>query len=193
MILSLLQTKSGHCHFGHVSNNLSLIAYFKVLLLLLLLLLTIILHSIPVEVESRTTKLIINLADNTFLDAVGVSPIGVVVKGFSTVVALANLYNLKKVDQDMYFLKGNQWMLSTFPDTAVITKIILQDKGPSNTSPKIEEKDDSSLKKSSVNPSDVSPLPSNFLKFFIPFGILLAVSLCLLFAGCTGNRVNHFL
>lgn len=72
--------------------------------------------------NTRTTQLFINTANNTRLDADGFAPIGRVLSGMSTVLAIVNPTpgDSSGVNQDHYTNKGNQWILEEYPDVDLI-------------------------------------------------------------------------
>ena len=65
--------------------------------------------------NSRTTQFFINYADNTFLDNMGFSPIGKVVKGLSVVNDLNHEYG-EKPDQQQIGARGNAYLNEKFPN-----------------------------------------------------------------------------
>mmetsp|Transcript_19443 Transcript_19443/g.36240 ORF Transcript_19443/g.36240 Transcript_19443/m.36240 type:complete len:303 (+) Transcript_19443:98-1006(+) len=83
--------------------------------------------------DSRSTHLFFNFEDNSFLDAQGFSPFGIVLEGFDTLVEVYNPtpYNSGGIDQGMYESGGNDWVLSRYPDVTLIESIILTDEIPS--------------------------------------------------------------
>lgn len=70
--------------------------------------------------NSRTTQLFINYVDNSFLDASGFSPIGVVRSGLENVDALNAEYG-EAPDQALITSQGNAYLDSNFPNLDSIT------------------------------------------------------------------------
>lgn len=72
--------------------------------------------------DTRTTQLFINLADNTFLDSKGFSPIGKVVEGMETVRAICDAYG-EAPDQGQIQTRGNAYLEENFPKLDFITSV----------------------------------------------------------------------
>jgi peptidyl-prolyl cis-trans isomerase A (cyclophilin A) len=72
--------------------------------------------------NTRTTQLFINLADNSRLDALGFAPFGRVISDMSVPNSVFNPTPNDKggIDQDEYQSKGNEWLLSKYPQTTFI-------------------------------------------------------------------------
>lgn len=72
---------------------------------------------------TRTSQIFINYVDNSRLDASGFAPFAKVVSGFETALAIVNPTpdNSNGVNQEMYELKGNEWILQKYPTISVIT------------------------------------------------------------------------
>lgn len=73
--------------------------------------------------DTRTSQIFINYVDNSRLDASGFAPFAKVVSGFETALALVNPTpgNSNGVNQEMYELKGNDWILQKYPEISLIT------------------------------------------------------------------------
>ena len=71
---------------------------------------------------TRTSQLFINLADNSFLDGQGFSPIGKVVSGMDTVRAICATYG-ESPDQGLVQQKGNAYLEDKFPELDFIKSI----------------------------------------------------------------------
>lgn len=73
--------------------------------------------------NTRTTQLFINYIDNQRLDQLGFSPFGIVTSGFDIANEVFNPTpgDPNGVDQDAYSTKGNQWILSNYPQINFIT------------------------------------------------------------------------
>ena len=81
------------------------------------------------EPNSRTTQVFINYGDNSFLDAMGFAPFGVVVSGLDVAV---NVYNPTPgdsggVDQDQYEKKGNSWIEEKYPGINFINRAVINE------------------------------------------------------------------
>jgi peptidyl-prolyl cis-trans isomerase A (cyclophilin A) len=74
--------------------------------------------------DTRTTQLFINYVDNSFLDSEGFSPFAKVVSGMSTAIAIVNPTpgNSNGVNQELYTQRGNEWVLTKYPNISLITK-----------------------------------------------------------------------
>jgi peptidyl-prolyl cis-trans isomerase A (cyclophilin A) len=72
--------------------------------------------------NTRTSQIFINYVDNSRLDASGFSPFAKVVSGFETALAVVNPTpgNSDGVNQGMYTAKGNDWILSKYPEISLI-------------------------------------------------------------------------
>ncbi|MBI1321079.1 MAG: peptidylprolyl isomerase [Candidatus Hydrogenedens sp.] len=76
---------------------------------------------------TRTTQLFINLADNSFLDHQGFSPLGRVVEGMDTVRAICDEYG-EAPDQGAIQRQGNEYLNSRFPNLDCIKRaVVLED------------------------------------------------------------------
>lgn len=71
--------------------------------------------------NTRTTQLFINLADNTFLDAMGFAPFGKVTKGLSVVEKITSQYG-ETPNQMMIQTQGNAYLNQSFPKLDFIKK-----------------------------------------------------------------------
>jgi len=71
--------------------------------------------------DTRTTQLFINLADNTFLDAMGFAPFGKVTKGLSVVEKITSQYG-ETPNQMMIQTQGNAYLKQSFPKLDFIKK-----------------------------------------------------------------------
>jgi len=73
--------------------------------------------------DTRTTQLFINYVDNTRLDALGFAPFARVVSGFETALTVFNPTpdSSDGVNQTFYTKRGNNWILSKYPDISLIT------------------------------------------------------------------------
>lgn len=74
--------------------------------------------------NSRTTQFFINLADNTFLDNQGFSPIGRVIEGMDAVNAICGDYG-EKPDQSRIQRLGNVYLEDEFPKMDYIESVTL--------------------------------------------------------------------
>ncbi|KAL3907820.1 MAG: hypothetical protein SGILL_008715 [Bacillariaceae sp.] len=72
--------------------------------------------------DTRTTQLFINSANNSRLDADGFAPVGRVISGMDTVLALYNPTpnSTDGLDQDEYMAGGNAWILSNSSEVDLI-------------------------------------------------------------------------
>jgi len=76
---------------------------------------------------TRTTQLFINLADNTFLDGQGFSPLGRVVEGMDIVRAICDQYG-ESPDQGAIQRQGNEYLEGKFPNLDCIKRaVVLED------------------------------------------------------------------
>jgi peptidyl-prolyl cis-trans isomerase A (cyclophilin A) len=64
--------------------------------------------------NTRTTQFFINLADNTFLDNQGFSPIGRIVEGMEVVEAICDAYG-ERPNQGLIQSQGNAYIEAEFP------------------------------------------------------------------------------
>ena len=73
--------------------------------------------------NTRTTQLFINYIDNSRLDASGFAPFAKVISGFETALAVYNPTpgDSNGVNQEIYMLKGNDWILSKYPEISLIS------------------------------------------------------------------------
>lgn len=73
--------------------------------------------------DTRTTQIFINYVDNVSLDDQGFSPFGEVWSGFDTALGIVNPTpgDSNGVNQEIYTLKGNDWLLNKYPDTTLIS------------------------------------------------------------------------
>lgn len=71
--------------------------------------------------NTRTTQLFINLADNTFLDAMGFAPFGRVSKGMAVVEKITSQYG-ETPNQMMIQTQGNAYLNQSFPKLDFIKK-----------------------------------------------------------------------
>lgn len=80
--------------------------------------------------DTRTTQLFINTADNAGLDRQGFAPLGRVLSGMGSVIAIFNPTpgSSDGVDQDAYAAKGYNWIEQQYPGINSITKAMLVDK-----------------------------------------------------------------
>jgi len=75
--------------------------------------------------NSRTTQLFINYGDNSFLDAMGFSPFGVVSSGMSSALAINDEYG-EQPDQARIAAEGNAYLDASFPglDSIITARIV---------------------------------------------------------------------
>lgn len=78
--------------------------------------------------DTRTTQLFINYVNNSHLDASGFTPFAVVLSGMDTALAITNPTpgNSNGINQHLYSTKGNEWLLSNYPMTNLITSTTLE-------------------------------------------------------------------
>merc|ERR1711974_1156 len=78
---------------------------------------------------TRTTQLFVNLADNASLDSQGFAPLGQIVSGFSTMLAIFNPTpnNSGGVPQDQYTANGYSWIETNYPGINSITKVTVSE------------------------------------------------------------------
>lgn len=74
--------------------------------------------------NSRTTQLFINYADNSFLDAQGFPPFGLVIEGMEVVDAINDEYG-ENPDQRRIQLEGNVYLDQAFPNLDFINTAII--------------------------------------------------------------------
>jgi len=72
--------------------------------------------------NSRTTQLFINTVDNSFLDAMGFAPFGVVTAGMDVVDRLDSEYG-ERPDQAMIGASGNAYLSANFPNLDYIISV----------------------------------------------------------------------
>jgi peptidyl-prolyl cis-trans isomerase A (cyclophilin A) len=75
--------------------------------------------------DTRTTQLFINYVDNASLDDQGFAPFATVTSGFDTALAIVNPTpgNSNGISQPLYTKGGNDWLLSKYPNTTLISKV----------------------------------------------------------------------
>jgi len=79
--------------------------------------------------NTRTSQLFINTADNAGLDSQGFSPLGKVIRGMETVLAINNPTpgSSDGIDQDKYTNGGYRWIEAQYPMVNSIIKSTVQD------------------------------------------------------------------
>lgn len=79
--------------------------------------------------NTRTAQVFINLNDNANLDQSGFTPFGRIVQGMDVVQQIYNPTpgNSNGVNQGKYTAKGNQWLLSEYPDVDLILETRVDD------------------------------------------------------------------
>ncbi|CAF2134844.1 unnamed protein product [Rotaria magnacalcarata] len=75
--------------------------------------------------NTRTTQLFINYINNSRLDPLGFSPLGIVTTGFDTAETIFNPTpgSSDGVDQEQYSKKGNKWIIDNYPQINFIEKV----------------------------------------------------------------------
>eukprot|EP01031_Cornospumella_fuschlensis_P035336 gene35336-42818_t len=73
--------------------------------------------------DTRTTQIFINYVDNSRLDTSGFAPFAKVISGFNTALAVVNPTpgDSNGINQEIYTLKGNEWLLSKYPTVSLAT------------------------------------------------------------------------
>lgn len=74
--------------------------------------------------NTRTTQFFVNLADNTFLDSQGFSPIGRIIEGMEVIKSICDEYG-ERPNQGHIQSQGNAYIESEFPNMDRIKRVVL--------------------------------------------------------------------